>query len=1080
MYSNGDKLVPALCRSATFWSVASKCFDHPLWALVDVVRRGGRPPWHRHRSDYYRYAISDQSFESKVVFCLLLGCWICLLQRVSAYPGQSIRLSEPFLNAHWDQRDGLPRGDILDLEESPEGQLWILSNHGFRAFDGRRFFVPEGLESLADAALQRSAVDGRGHLWFSGAGSIHGFEPAANGGYRKTRRAGSDLVRDGQGWVWWRTGSALEGRCGTLNGSLPSHPSVGSEHPLLPSLWGARQGGVYRVEKQGDLWRGTLQGWTRIPGPLDPGARIRWCEVFEDPRGRLWMSILTELGEALLVVRDQETWRSPFGAEAARVRLARCFLATRCGEVLIGADHGLLYLFTDPSVAPRIFRVESKVEPISAIHEDGWGNWWVASEGEGLKLVDREPHQLLAFGRDATDAAGPPSRRNLVKNIRERGILRIIAVAVDPRGRLWAAAGAQGLLTREGDHLVPPANGAALVQGGVSVTSVLSTSRGLVLGGERLLMLLDEDGALLPGLDLSGHLGAGTVTCLAADSEEVIWVGTDSGTLLRIPADPSSTSTLALGGTISNLSIQGDRLWMIVGDQLKCRRGDAWVPIPADLESVGNARSLHVDDRGRLMVVGASGVAVMQGERVVLLGPRQGVFPGTDSVGFHDPRSGLWLVSDFGIQEIPEAWLDAALSGPGAVPTETNAAEPSGKLISFTTFDEVTPNFAHSANPIVLPSGEVALPSNKGVLLVRLESSFPFQGQPEFRIWDARIEKTRDRDGPVPLAEICVPRGAHLVLQLQGNLPAALKPVPVRYSLSQGDDAWVPWNPSEPLRIVAKGEGSFPLRLQARLPEGGWSAGTTSWIEVEAPPALSAAFRWAILAGFLTMLALMAGQFWRSAVHHRRIRMRALEGVQIDRVRIARALHDDLGNRLSEIQMLTEQTTFFVGPDEPSMSLITRIHARSVDATVALDNMVWLMRDVSEAATDLGRHIERLARDYLQVCSVELDFKLLAGSELEVGGWVRQLIVAATQELTRNAVRHGHATRVAIDFRVGSDWVTYRLEDNGVGFVVRDGLASGRGLSGLAGRIRDLGGHVSIVSEPGSSVIFLKVPRILT
>ncbi len=1016
---------------------------------------------------------------------LVVALWIsgfsCILAFGDAASDPSLpnEVSKLFLNRHWDHRDGLPRGDILDLEESPEGQLWVSGNHGFRAFDGKRFFVPEGLEVLGGAPIARSAVDGRGYLWFSVAGSIHGFEPAAKGGYRESRRTGSELVRDGQGWVWWTAGQELHGRCGTLEGLLPVDPSVGDGHRLLSSMWGARQGGVYRVDERGDLWRGALQGWTRIPGPLDPGARIRWCEVFEDPRGRLWMSILTELGEALLVVRDQGTWRSPFGADAARVRLARCFLATRRGEVLIGADRGLFYLFTDPSVAPLIFRVESNVEPILAIHEDGWGNWWVASEGEGLKLVGREPHRLVTFGRNDTDVAGPPSRRNLVKNIRERRVFRVLSIAVDPRGRLWAAAGAQGLLTREGEHLVPPANGTGLVRGGVSVTSVLSTSRGVVVGGERLLMLLDADGMLLPGLDLSGRLGKGTVTSLAVDSTGVIWAGTDSGTLLRIPDDPAHTSTLTLEGPILNLSIQGDRLWMIVGGRLKCRRGDAWVPIPADLESIGNARSLHVDDRGRVMVVGSSGVAVSQGHRVVLLGPQQGVFPGTDSVGFHDPRSGLWLASSAGIQEIPSAWLDAALTGPGAAPAGTNVVEPFGKVIPFATLAEVALNSERTGNPLVLPTGEVALSCNKGVLLVRLESLVPSRGYPEFQIGDVRIQKTDDRDGSVPLAGLCIPEGAHVLMQLRGNLAAALKPFPVRYTTSQGDDAWVLWNPSEPIRIVARGEGPFPVRLQTRLPGGGWSTGTTSWIEVEPSPVLSKSSRWAILAGFVTMLALMAGQFWRSTIHHRRIRIRALEGVQSDRVRIARALHDDLGNRLSEIQMLTEQTTFFVGPNEAAMPMITRIHAKSVDATVALDNMVWLMRDVSEAATDLGKHIERLAGDYLRVCSVELEFKLLAGSELEIGGWVRQLIVAATQELTRNAVRHGHASKVTIDFRVGSDWVSYRLEDNGVGFVVRDALASGRGLSGLASRIRDLGGHVSIVSTPGSSVILLKLPRIV-
>jgi two-component system NarL family sensor kinase len=202
-----------------------------------------------------------------------------------------------------------------------------------------------------------------------------------------------------------------------------------------------------------------------------------------------------------------------------------------------------------------------------------------------------------------------------------------------------------------------------------------------------------------------------------------------------------------------------------------------------------------------------------------------------------------------------------------------------------------------------------------------------------------------------------------------------------------------------------------------------------------------------------------------------------LEGIQSDRVRIARNLHDDLGNRLSEIQLLAEQLTFSQGSPRRGDPTIDRIHARSVEATEALDNLVWLLRDVSEPSIDLGRHIERLARNYLNVCSVGLEFQILAGQDVEIGGWVRQLLIAATQELTRNAVRHGRATQVGIELRVSADWVCYQVQDNGVGFFVKSALASGRGLSSLVSRVGDVGGSVSMVSQPGHSVIIIQVPR---
>ncbi len=207
--------------------------------------------------------------------------------------------------------------------------------------------------------------------------------------------------------------------------------------------------------------------------------------------------------------------------------------------------------------------------------------------------------------------------------------------------------------------------------------------------------------------------------------------------------------------------------------------------------------------------------------------------------------------------------------------------------------------------------------------------------------------------------------------------------------------------------------------------------------------------------------------------------VRAWEGIQGDRVRIARNLHDDLGNRLSEIQLLVEQVIFNREMQKQVDPTMDRVLSRSVDATEALDNLVWLLRDVSERAIDLSGHIERLARNYLSVCSVGLDFKILTGHNIEIGGWIRQLLIAATQELTRNAVRHGRATQVGIELRISTDWICYQIEDNGGGFVVQSALALGRGLSSLMSRVRDVGGSVSLVSQPGHSVIVLRVPRVV-
>ena len=1015
----------------------------------------------------------------------LLSVFLCIVllrpgraEPVAAVPMER-PVSKPFLNSHWSERDGLPGGSILDVDQSPDGSLWVVTRFGLRAFDGARFFVPEGLEGLSDQPVRRVFFDGNGQIWLQGQGSAYCLKPHPVSGYQKEELSASDVVKDGKNWVWWQYGSVIRGRLGGLEAVLPPGP-VPDRKPLkmIPALWGAREGGVYQVDDRGNLWRGTLQGWNIIPGALPPDARIRWCEVFEDRQQRIWMSILTQSGEALLVHRTGQQWRTVFPSKAAKVPLAHCFHETLRGELLIGAEYGLLYRFTNIRSDPQLFRIVTHPEPIRAIHEDTLGNWWVGTEESGLRLICRDSNLLLTPTEATTDKKIDVVENLQAQAIGEREAFHIQSIALDSRDRLWAAAGAHGLFVREGNHLSALSQAPAVLQGGTYVNALAPSPRGMVVGGGNLLMLIDGEGRCVSGHDHSGRVGAASVKALAVDSSGGIWAGTDLGELLHLLPNATQPEIIPVGNPVFDLAVQTNRLWVIAGDQLRCWDRGHWEPVPLELETVRSPQSLFVDRQGRLTVVGSSEVAIWSGRKVAYLGPKQGVFPRVHSKVFEDLQSNLWLATDDGIMELNSAWIDRALAADRGHSQSTDTLEAVGRVIGFSLLSEIQLNSKRSAAPWVLPSGEVALPSNKGVLLVRQDG------------WDAgeQLPVVQNLVIPTGLGRtfndsheknvVCIPEGYDSLVSLRRNLTATLQPPLVRYSILEDNHSWIQLGVVDSFRLVAPSKKQFSLRIQNKLPGGAWSPTHTTRVEVDQSANIPAAWRVSILGSFLVFGALMAWQSYRSSLQRRQIQLRALEGMQSDRVRIARSLHDDLGNRLSEIQLLTEQVIFNMEQQKQANPTIDRICSRSVEATEALDNLVWLLRDVSERAVDLGKHIERLARNYLNVCSVGLDFKILGEHDAEIGGWVRQLLIAATQELTRNAVRHGGATQVGIELRVSADWICYQITDNGGGFDVKSALALDRGLHNLLSRVRDVGGTVSVVSQPAHSVIIIRVPRV--
>lgn len=1028
---------------------------------------------------------------------VLIWVWFASLsqaevRQVPSLPGKAH--SPPYLNETWGERDGLPGGGVKALWESNDGVLWVGCRHGLRIFDGKTFHIPEGLSELRDESIEQICSDGEGQIWISTGPVVYSMRLRADGVYEKHRSQGSHLLKDGLGWVWHKAGDEILGRQGTLQVRLPAEPpsrdpSVG----LKLGLWARRDGGVYRADDQGDLWRGTPQGWTRIPGPLSPGERVNQCGIFEDRQRRIWFSIVTGTRQARLFIRNDGVWQRQTESDAALFLTGRSYHDTPGGSFLMGSDQGLIHHIREDGKARQVFKVFDYSEPVEAVHEDHLGNWWVGGEISGLRLISRDPVRLLTLHQDPPSASrafqGPPA----VENIDRRQVFPIRNVASDRQGRLWVAAGPHGLLVCHGDRLQAFDGAAPEVSGLAHIGVLAESSRGLVVGGQGLLLVLDGDGRVLPSQDHSAKTLRRRVISMAVDETGGIWAGLNSGGLLHVPADGSPSSLIPTEGQVFDVATQRDRVWVVDGKRLRCRSKNRWEPTPEALDQIGTPHSVCVNRRGWLLVVGDSQVAIRSDQHMVVLGRQQGFFPRLSSKWFEDRQSNLWLATDDGCLEVDPKWLNEQFSHPRGRSESKIDAEVIRRVVHFSSLSDIRLSSHHSARPCLLPSGEVALPSNLGVAVLGLEAPDNPAWRPQVRIREVKAGAHGLFGELVSMPDQVIPEGAHLLLGLQRNLDATLRPPLVRCSPEPGPPVWIYSWDGEPIdftasvqrvnlfhdkvRLAGSDRGDLGFRIQTKGSGGVWTEQPVTRFKVDLNPWRARLWRNLAFAALVAMVGVVSWHVYRTTLQKRQLRIRALEGIQEDRLRLGRSLHDDLGNRLSEIQFLVEQVKTVSDPGASARSTIDRIQGRCFEAVESLDRMVWLLKEVPESADDLGRHLELMARNYLEVCGVRFEFQMVAGRQQEVSGWVRQLLIAATQELARNAVKHGRATELEMRLRVSDDSVSLRVEDNGLGFDVKSATVSGRGLSSILRRVDDFGGCSSVVSRPGCSVILIQVPR---
>ena len=209
-----------------------------------------------------------------------------------------------------------------------------------------------------------------------------------------------------------------------------------------------------------------------------------------------------------------------------------------------------------------------------------------------------------------------------------------------------------------------------------------------------------------------------------------------------------------------------------------------------------------------------------------------------------------------------------------------------------------------------------------------------------------------------------------------------------------------------------------------------------------------------------------------------------------EKKRIARELHDDLGQQLTALKMdLSSLATGDIpaARDEPHAA--DAVQARVLAMREAVDHAIASVRRLAAGLRpavldDLGLlpALEWLVEDFRQRSRLSID--MISNAEgIVFNDAASTAIFRIVQEALTNVVRHAHrASAVNIELTINALTCDVFIRDNGVAIEHQPGRNEGRpspsGLAGIRERVRRLGGSVAIGSETdGGFSIRLSVPR---
>jgi PAS domain S-box-containing protein len=195
-----------------------------------------------------------------------------------------------------------------------------------------------------------------------------------------------------------------------------------------------------------------------------------------------------------------------------------------------------------------------------------------------------------------------------------------------------------------------------------------------------------------------------------------------------------------------------------------------------------------------------------------------------------------------------------------------------------------------------------------------------------------------------------------------------------------------------------------------------------------------------------------------------------------EKARIAREVHDELGQMLTVLKLETSMCELAYAQLDPGLN--ERLN--SMKRLIA--QLFQLVRDVATALrppildAGIASAIEWQARRFearTQIpCLVQVPDNLPALSDAKAIGLFRIL-----QEALTNVMRHARAHTVELTLVVEGGDLQLTISDDGIGFVESQGRPVSFGVVGMRERVLMMGGQLSLHSEPGEgTTLTVRVP----
>ena len=236
------------------------------------------------------------------------------------------------------------------------------------------------------------------------------------------------------------------------------------------------------------------------------------------------------------------------------------------------------------------------------------------------------------------------------------------------------------------------------------------------------------------------------------------------------------------------------------------------------------------------------------------------------------------------------------------------------------------------------------------------------------------------------------------------------------------------------------------------------------------------------LKGSFDALRLEGLQLAELGRHRDKLMHRIIESQEEERKRVARDIHDHLGQQLTALRFALSLLKQQHADGSNVGGTIETAHSIAHSLDAELDYIAWNLRPAAIDDIGLEETLRTFIRDWSEHYDLPADFNSFGFGDVRLAPDVEINLYRIAQESLNNVSKHAGASRASVLLENRENDVVLIIEDNGIGFDVAEtertsALEKGMGLFGMRERAALVGGSLEIESAHGRGTsVYAKVP----